>query len=108
MNDGPGWSPDGGKFWKKGDKLYWHDGEVTNANLLIRVGMSGTSCDHEDYSAWSDEKRAAIFKETQSRWEAAAKEEKRELEIRNTLRASARLKLTAEEIKACDLEYDEY
>ena len=58
LKQGPGWSPDGGKFWIDNDKIYWHDGDIDDISLPIRV-MPGYSHD-EDYSQWSDEHRAMV------------------------------------------------
>ena len=61
LPDGPGWSPDGGYFWVKGDTLDWEDGATWDMNdgCVIRVGFGPYEC--ENFSAWTDERRAAAL-----------------------------------------------
>jgi hypothetical protein len=59
LPDGPGWSPDGGKFWVKGGFVYWFDGEVTINNGFLRCMPGGYEHDN-NYSAWTPEYREMI------------------------------------------------
>jgi len=86
LPEGPGWSPDGGKFWVKGDLLYWHDGTIWDMRdgCIIR----SMHYDHDEY---------AKIKAEDDCYNAE----------RTRLRESARAKLTPEEIEACNLEDDD-
>jgi len=57
--NGPGFSPDGGNYWEKDGVLYWEDGDITvlGPNVWLRTMDVSTGI---DYSAWSDEERAAV------------------------------------------------
>lgn len=74
LPDGPGWSPDGGYFWVKGDTLYWEDGATWDMNdgCVIRVGFGPYEC--ENFSAWTDEQRAAALAAAAERREQIRKE----------------------------------
>jgi hypothetical protein len=58
LPDGPGYSPDGGRYWVKGNLLFWSDGGIWDMNegglirTLPELGMHA-----ENFSLWSDEKR---------------------------------------------------
>lgn len=98
---GPGYSPDGGKYWIKGHFIYWHDGQVGDLRdgLMIRVMPGGYHHD-ENYSAWSDEHRAKVKQEWAEK-RAAWKKEAEEAEARRQVHlASARAKLTDDEWNA--------
>jgi hypothetical protein len=107
MNDmktqGPGWSPDGGAFWRKDGKEYWEDGDITE-NAIFRVSLyvapESDWHKYENYSEWSDEKRAAVKAEYAAKREAEEKEELERIERREHLCAIARIKLTEEEYNA--------
>jgi hypothetical protein len=103
--DGSGSSPDGGAFWAKDNIIYWHDGAVTHLARggLIRVSYCGGT-DGEDYSAWTDEKRAEVLAKATAEWEADHVERLAEFNVRTALRRSAKAKLTPEEISACHLD----
>lgn len=104
LPDGPGYSPDGGKFCVKDGVLYWHDGTFRklDGSWMVRTMPMNHG---QDYSAFSDEERAALVKKwTDQRIEYENKQRK-EYEAREVLRASARLKLTEDEYNA--VEYDE-
>ena len=61
LKDGPGFSPDGGRFWKRGDKIFWEDGEITSATsegVFRCMKIKGRDC--EDFSQRSEEKRKAV------------------------------------------------
>jgi len=94
---GPGFSPDGGCFWSRGGKLYWEDGEITEDTIIFR-GMPMTS--GEDYSAWSDEKRAEVKASVAQRRADEAKEQRRNSVVRKKLYDQAVAKLTEEELWA--------
>lgn len=58
LEDGPGYSPDGGSFWRKGNQIFWSSGDITDLKdgLMFRfMKASG-----EDYSEWSDQKREQV------------------------------------------------
>jgi len=104
LPDGPGFSPDGGAYWKKGDRIYFYDGDVYFAaekGPFMRWMPTETG---EDFSAWSDEERAIA----KTGWKVRREEEQRRQEEskkrRQELRASAKAKLTAAEIDACGLD----
>lgn len=85
--DGPGWSPDYGYYWAKDDIIYWEDGDTTKMEpgLLIRFWPGKTrEGNAENYSEWSSEKRARIWKETLEKYE---KREAEELEEFNKLKS---------------------
>lgn len=95
---GPGWSPDGGRYWIKGHFIYWHTGHVGDLRdgAVFRVMPGGYQHD-EDYSAWTDEHRAQVRKEWEERRDAAKAEAEAAEKIRQGHLASARAKLTDEE-----------
>lgn len=79
-NDGPGWSPDGGKFWMKDGKCYWETGHITNG-LPLRMMPLGHEHD-EDYSAWTPYQRSVALKKFNDKaLEARAKEYKRRHQV---------------------------
>jgi hypothetical protein len=100
MNQGPGWSPDGGRFWVRGTNIYWEDGSIgdltTGRGVPCRVGIHNTF-HNEDYSKWTDEQRAQVA----ARHEEARKKNKAEMDEfwkeNERLCKSARAKLTEEE-----------
>lgn len=88
------------RFFARGGRLYWETGEVTGPEKSPGVIISSQG---EDYSAWSDDHRAlvyAAFLDDKKEREAFSEQYRIRLEA---LRASARAKLTPEEIEACDL-----
>lgn len=100
LPDGPGWSPDGGKFWVKGDVLYWEDGDVWDMTDGGVIRLAGGPFHHEDYSEWSDEKRAevrAIHAASRKIQKVNDRARKKELKA---LQKSARKKLTDAEFAA--------
>lgn len=50
LPNGPGFSPDGGRFWVKGNLLYWKDGEVWDMTegWVIRAMMYDEGDDYSD------------------------------------------------------------
>ncbi len=110
---GYGSSPDGGGFWATEDKIFWASGSVSENKengMHFRISFEGEPEDVErqmiDYSKWSDEKRAEVLAESKRRREAQEAYWAEVVAKRNALRASARLKLTEDEIEACDLQDD--
>ena len=100
LSDGPHWSPDGGYFWAKDGKYYWPDGDVTESPPCRLWDRDGITC--ENFSEWSDEKRAAVLAETkakQSEREAAQKIYQIRLE---SIMEIVRGKLTADELQAVE------
>ena len=104
--NGPGWSPDGGYFWRKDGKLYWSDGDITDDGGMMRQ----MPCDDpksfysgvENFSEWSDEKRATVRAEAQKkRDEYRAKSDAYIAKI-EALCAIAKTKLTPEEYEAVE------
>lgn len=106
-HDGPSWSPDNGEYWCKDRVVYWWNGAVTITHpgtfIAIRSMDSGNKT-REDFSAWSDEKRAAELEKFNSAEKirvAKLEEERRKVaESRQSLVDSAKSKLTEEELKA--------
>jgi len=99
LPDGPGYSIDGGYYWVRGDSIYFNNGQVfPNRFCPMRLGpiepQPGTV---EDFSAWSDEKRAAVLAESEARWAEAEAREQTAYESRKALCIAARAKLTADE-----------
>lgn len=104
MKDGPYYSPDGGKFWQKGNQKFWEDGEVTTDE----PGMAYRAIPWpggEDYSLWSDDYRNAA-KTVAASCCCAFRQIEREAKKKRiaALQASIRAKLTPEELAICDLE----
>lgn len=99
LSDGPYWSPDGGYFWAKDGKYYWESGHVTDCEPL-RLGFSSDLSHVEDFSAWSEEKRAAVYAETRREIERNKARERRYYKKRDALVESARAKLTEKEFDA--------
>ena len=54
LPDGPGWSPDGGKYWVNDNVVYWHDSDVSDLNEggFIRVMPSGFDHNENYYEIW--------------------------------------------------------
>lgn len=102
LEDGPGWSPDGGQYWVRDGKAYWHNGDVTDLSkgLWFRTMPFKHT---ENYSLWSEEERAARWAKTQADNLAYRNEEDRKEAVRRALRKSARAKLTDDEAEACEL-----
>ena len=100
LPDGPHWTPDGGRFWAKGGKYYWPDGDVTTNQPLRLWDTNVTPESVEDYSAWSDEKRAAVVAESKRKRDDMQKQMEEYEERRQKLIDSARAKLTPEEFAA--------
>ena len=102
--DGHWFSPDNGRFWAKGDKLYWETGEVTeNVGVMRLMKMEGP-----DYSQWPDEYRAEVLKENQRRYGAYQKQKAEEKAAHDKLVDAARAKLTQQEFNAVLLEGSGY
>lgn len=102
MRDGPGWSPDGGKFWVRGGFIYWEDGsigDISKGECPCRV-MPGGYDHSEDFSAWTEEHRAEVKKQLAEQRAEQKRTEDAWLEKHSRLLASAREKLTAEEFQA--------
>lgn len=102
MDQGPGWSPDGGYFWVRGDFIYWADGEVgqiSKGNFPCRQGF-GDYSNVEDFSAWSDKKRASVLAETIRKRDEYKSAQNKYYTKRSELVAAARAKLTEEEFSA--------
>ncbi len=108
--NGPGFSPDGGHFWRKDGKLYWADGDITPDGGIMREmpplpghenGVPESEWHkYENYSAWSDEKRAAVLAAKKTERDAYKKEVEEEREQIKALCISAKAKLTKEEYAA--------
>jgi hypothetical protein len=101
LPEGPGWSPDGGRFWVKDGKSYWEDGDITDLSIeghLFRT-MPGNASG-EDYSAWSEEKRSAEKAKNALLRDRYAKEVAELSERDKMLVESARSKLTEDEFEA--------
>jgi len=98
---GPGWSPDGGKFWVKDNLVYWSDGDITDMNNggVFRT-MPGNYTHEENYSEWSDEKRAEVKAKFKAERDEAAAEEAKEDAEQEALCRTAKTKLTKEEYEA--------
>jgi hypothetical protein len=101
IEQGPGYSPDGGNLWRQGNLIYWQDGDVVNLeerdSYIIRY-MRLTN--GEDYSKWTDEQCAKVKAE---RAEQIAKYKTHAEELtarRDKLVKSAKAKLTTEEFEA--------
>jgi hypothetical protein len=106
INQGPGFSPDGGHLWRKGDKIYWNDGAVVDLSERELYLIRYMPCEHgEDYSLWSDEKRAKVAEEVRIERERYKSEEAIRADRRDALVASAEAKLTEEEIDALQVCY---
>lgn len=109
LEDGPHWTPDGGYFWAKGGKYYWPNGDVTTVQPARLWDQGGNLHAVEDYSAWSDEKRAAIWKETQLKRLRIKRDQARYARKLAKAVAIAEAKLTEEDIEALRDHYrDDY
>lgn len=113
LPDGPGWSPDGGDFWVKGDLLYWSDGSIWDMRDggMIRTMPDGPTPEsewhkYENFSAWSDEKRAEAVAENMAKREDAKKQQDEEMARIKLLCISAKSKITQEEYEA--IQWSEY
>jgi hypothetical protein len=104
MQDGPGWSPDGGKFWVRDNVIYWESGEVTQLGPGVFFRTMPGGYDHdEDYSSLTDEQRAerlARYRAIKQIWDEKRKSQQ---DARDRLIESARSKLTTEECDACGI-----
>lgn len=98
--DGPGWSPDIGKFWFKDGLTYCEDGDVLPPDAIYRI--SSQIHEVEDYSAWSDEKRAAVRAEWAMKHAAWISKRNADHDRIEALRKSALAKLTDEEREAIE------
>ena len=111
MNQGPGWSPDGGYFWVRGHEIFWEDGSIgditTGKGVPCRVGI-GAPPTIEDYSQWTDEHRARVVAETKARRANWKKAEVRAWRKGGLLRDSARAKITKEEWDAIQDSDEDY
>lgn len=109
---GPGSSPDNGSFWRKGGRIYFEDGSVfDDAGFVQRESLfeipESEWHKYENYSAWSDEKRAEVMaakKAERDKYEAEVKVWEDEV---RTLKASAKAKLTEDEWEAVNTELDD-
>jgi hypothetical protein len=59
MKDGPMFSPDAGRCWRKNNVLYWEDGDITAGECSRFIRLMPMP-DGEDYSLWTDEKRTSV------------------------------------------------
>lgn len=101
IEQGPGYSPDGGNLWREGNLIYWEDGDIVNLeqhhSYIIRYMRLTNGV---DYSKWTDEQRETAKKEKAER---IAKHKARVAELtakRDGLVESAKAKLTIEEFEA--------
>jgi hypothetical protein len=102
LKDGPGWSPDVGAYWKRRNKIYFEDGEVMDVD--VDEGVFRTmDMECEDFSQWSEEKRQSVRAEWAEKRRLHKKEYDAEQKRIESLRISARTKLTPEEAEACGL-----
>lgn len=101
---GPGWSPDGGAFWRRDGKIYWESGHVAPDFGMIRESPESIPESewhlHEDYSSWSDRKRAAALAKTEAVQRKTERRERARLRAMKKLAASAKKKITREEFEA--------
>lgn len=102
MQEGPGWSPDGGRFWVRAGFIYWENGDIGDISKGQCPGriMPGGNNHGEDFSAWTDEHRAKVKKQWAEQRAAQKQSQDAWLEKHERLVASARGKLTAEELEA--------
>jgi hypothetical protein len=103
MPDGPGWSPDGGYYYVRDGMIYWSDGEVGDTRKgqgPCRLGVNSDYSHVEDFSQWSDEKRAAVLAETMRKRAEYAAIRKAAYEEMERLVEIARGKLTEDEFNA--------
>jgi hypothetical protein len=71
IQDGFGFSPDGGEFEIRNNTAYWEDGDITeNFNTAWVRWMPATN-GKEHYADWTDEKRAAVKAERDGKHQAA-------------------------------------
>lgn len=110
---GGGYSLECGQFWATEDKIYWADGSVTDNRddggyhrLTFWGAKEDIAASIIDYSKWTPAERELVKQQAKAQWEADEAYYKQLEDERNALRASARLKLTEDEISACDLEDD--
>lgn len=97
---GSGFSPDGGYCFRKGNLLYWKDGDITDlsaGDFMIRYVQESIG---EDFSAWTDEERSKVRAATLAKRDAWRKKEALENIEREELQASAKAKLTDAEFAA--------
>lgn len=104
LSEGPSWSPDGGSFWRKGGKIYWEDGDITEDGGMMREMLYSIPESewhkYEDYSAWSDEKRAEVVAKHKAERDQYKKEKAEYDEQIKALCITAKSKLTKEEYEA--------
>jgi hypothetical protein len=109
--NGPSWSPDGGSFWRKDGKLYWEDGSITDDGGMMREMPTPIPESewhlYEDYSAWSDEKRAEVAAARKAEREQAKSAHDEWVAVIRALQASAKAKLTEEEYEAVQISEDD-
>lgn len=109
--NGPGWSPDGGSFWRKDGKIYWEDGAICDDGWIREMPddpiPESEWHKYEDYSAWSDEKRAEVKAQNKIEREQYEASMKLWADGIRALRASAKTKLTEEEWDAMNTEIDD-
>ena len=90
-------------FWRKENKLYWEDGEITDvphAAEGIMMMINPRSSSDENYSEWSDEKRASVKAEWDAKRKADQEAEEKEKRERFAWVEIAKGKLTDEEFSA--------
>lgn len=90
-------------FWRKGNKFYWENGEVTDvphAAEGITMMINPYSSSNENYSEWTDEKRASVKAEWDANRRATKEAEEKEERERLALVEVAKQKLTEEEFDA--------
>lgn len=108
-NDGPGWSPDCGDFWVKNRVIYFADGETYDPKpgeiFAMRTGDPGRPC--EDFSAWTDEKRAAVQAEYAERRRVAQEQRTSAYQKRKDAGEAVLAKLTADEREALEEFFDD-
>jgi len=100
LQEGPGFSPDGGRLFVREGVIYWANGDVTPAEgpqIMIRY----MPCDDgEDYSLWTDDQRARRREEGTRQREDYQAQEEADRAAEEALVESARGKLTEEEFQA--------
>jgi len=90
-------SIDGGPCFVVDDTVYWATGEVSPNRGVCRMMKMDSG---EDYSKWSDEKRAEVWAETLRKREEYETERCERQKAQDILIESARAKLTEEEFDA--------
>ncbi len=100
IGDGNYWSPDGGYFTAKGDKIFWEDGGIA-ANPMGGPFRLMPSYRGLDCSLMTDEERAAKQARAKADREAYAIQMAEHEKQHEALLASAKAKLTEDEYAAC-------